>query len=98
MRSKLSEYKGGMLSDRPIDLTITDSRGFDQTRSVVPQRIWFGHTARYKVEQWLFEAYDVSLDRIRVFPLTDLDFGHTWHRVPHGSGHPQSDPGVPVPS
>lgn len=84
MSSSQREYKGSMVSDHPIDLTVQDTAGAWKTSPVVPQRIWFGCTDRFRASQWLFEAYDVSLGSVRVFPLAQVRFEDTSLHVPYG--------------
>jgi hypothetical protein len=81
------EYKGGMVSDQPVELTVRDGRGHTKRCSVVPQRIWFGHTDRFRESQWLIETFNVDLHMLQTFPLTSVSFADdTDLRVPHGPG------------
>lgn len=81
------EYKGGMVSDEPVELFVHDSQGHTRSCSVVPQRIWYGRTDRYRESQWLIETFNVEQHMIQTFPLTSVCFAEdTDLRVPHGPG------------
>lgn len=83
-----SEYKGGMVSDSPLELTLHDEDGRRSTASVVPQRIWFGCTDRFRDTQWLVEAFDLDRHTMLTLPLTAVTFSNTAQRVPDGQPDP----------
>jgi len=41
-------------------------------RTVVPTKIWFGHTDFHKEDQWFLKALDIEKDAERDFALKDI--------------------------
>lgn len=44
-------------------------------RTIVPARVYYGHTDYHKEDQWLMEVFDIDKDAPRTYALMDiLDF------------------------
>lgn len=62
---------------RAMKMTYTNHKGVTAVRTIVPRKLWFGHTEYHPEDQWLFEAYDLDKMAYRDFALKDCDFTKT---------------------
>ncbi|MCW2955606.1 MAG: hypothetical protein JWO69_475 [Thermoleophilia bacterium] len=61
-----------------IKIQYRNYRGEASSRTIVPQRIWFGSTEWHPEPQWLLEALELERGVVRSFALQDI----TWDQ-PH---------------
>ncbi|MCE7028433.1 hypothetical protein [Jiella avicenniae] len=57
---------------KPLAITLryTNWRGETADRTIIPERVWFGHTEWHPQDQWMLNALDVEKDTYRDFALS----------------------------
>ncbi len=46
--------------ERAVRIVYLNHRGMDESRNIVPDRLWFGATDWYVEKQWLLDAFDID--------------------------------------
>lgn len=47
-------------------------KGEEAVRTLVPEKLWYGHTEWHKEDQWLLHAFDVEKDDYRDYAMKDV--------------------------
>ena len=58
--------------EKVVKILYTNYRGKTATRTIVPERIWFGETEWHPEKQWLLDAFDLDKKAPRSFALKDI--------------------------
>ena len=56
----------------PARIVYKNWKGETSTRTIVPDRVYYGSTEWHPKEQWFLRAYDVMKDQYRDFALSDI--------------------------
>ncbi len=59
-------------SKQEVKILYTNWKGETATRTILPEKIWFGHTEWHKEDQWLLHAMDLGKNEYRDFSLKDI--------------------------
>lgn len=55
-----------------LQFTYTNYKGSVANRSVIPIRLWYGHTKFHQQDQWILKAYDTLKKEERDFAVSDI--------------------------
>ena len=56
----------------PLKFKYKNWQGEVATRSIIPIKIWYGHTEFHSQDQWLLKAFDVDKKAERDFAVNDI--------------------------
>lgn len=56
----------------PLKFKYKNWQGETTIRTVMPIKIWYGHTEFHKTDQWLLKATDLDKDAERDFAVNDI--------------------------
>ncbi|HRI10496.1 MAG TPA: hypothetical protein PKW35_21900 [Nannocystaceae bacterium] len=74
----MSEATPTTTGGRPVRVVYTNYRGETATRTILPERIWFGTTSWHPRPQWLLDAVDLEKGALRSFAIADI---RSWAEV-----------------
>ena len=60
------------IKQTPLTFDYVNWEGKRAVRTVMPIKIWYGHTEWHKKDQWLLKAHDIEKDADRDFAVKDI--------------------------
>ena len=67
-----NRYQNIVVINNPLKVKYKNWKGEIGTRSIIPARVYYGHTDYHKEDQWLMDVWDVDKGAPRTYAMMDI--------------------------